>query len=124
MPKRNIVMVQLPSEQPDMCANCPLVGLIPAYMKPKGSQEKYVCLGTNEALTAKGIHVSAARRIEQRHPLRRPCDNRWHAWMELPYRRLGVPNASYIQCRIPFEQAQQLKIKFHFKASRTNNEEY
>jgi hypothetical protein len=123
MPKRNIVMIQLPAEKPDMCAACPLVGIVPAYLKPKGSQEKYVCMGTNEAITAKGIYVKASVREKKKHPLHRPCDNRWHAWMELPYRRLGISNTAYIQCRIPYEQAQQLKIKFHCKASKMKDHE-
>ena len=71
-----------------------------------------MCLGTMEALTGRGIQVRASGR-DSNHPLRRPCDNRWEAWMTLPGLKLGISNVSYIQCRIPYEQGQQLQIKFH-----------
>ena len=122
MPKKNIVQIKLPPEQPDMCASCPLIGLVPPHLKPKGSQEKYVCLGTMDAITAKGIHVKASVREKNRHPLRRPCDYKWHAWMELPYRLFGVSKTAYIQCRLPYENSLQLQITFH-KKHRPNNDE-
>ena len=112
MPKRNIVQIQLPSEKPDCCATCPLVGLVPKHLRQHRSKETHVCLGTMEALTGRGVQVRASNR-DSNHPLRRPCDNRWNAWMTLPGRKLGISNISYIQCRIPYEQGQQLQIKFH-----------
>ena len=113
MPKRNIVQIQLPPEQPDCCAECPLLGLVPKYVaRPKNSKETHVCCGTMEAITQRGSKVRASQRGSN-HPLRRPCDNRWAAWMTLPGRKLGISNVSYIQCRIPYEQGQQLQIKFH-----------
>jgi len=112
MPKRNIVQIKLPAEKPDCCATCPLVGLVPKHLRQHRSKETHVCLGTMEALTGRGINVRASGR-DSNHPLRRPCDNRWDAWMTLPGRKLGISNVSYIQCRIPYEQGQQLQIKFH-----------
>ena len=113
MPKRNIVQIQLPPEQPDCCAECPLLGLVPKYVaRPKNSKETHVCCGTMEAITQRGSKVRASQR-DTNHPLRRPCDNRWEAWMTLPGLKLGISNVSYIQCRIPYEQGQQLQIKFH-----------
>jgi hypothetical protein len=113
MPKRNIVMVKLPAEQPDCCAQCPLLGVIPKYVqRPKYSKETMVCLGTMEALTERGSRVKRSERDNQ-HPLRRPCDSRWHAWMQLPDRKLGVNSQSFNDCRIPYESTLQLQIKFH-----------
>ena len=100
MPKRNIVQIKLPAEKPDCCATCPLVGLVPKHMRQHRSKETHVCLGTMEALTGRGVQVRASNR-DSNHPLRRPCDNRWAAWMTLPGRKLGISNVSYIQCRIP-----------------------
>ena len=112
MPKQLFTKVQLPLEQPSCCAACPLLGLIPQSERPKGSKETHVCLGTMEALTGRGVSVRASNR-DTNHPLRRPCDNRWEAWMTMPGRKIGISNVSYIQCRIPYEQGQQLQIKFH-----------
>lgn len=113
MPKRNIVQIQLPAEQPDCCAECPLIGLVPKYVaRPKHSKETHVCIGTMEAITQRGSKVRASER-DAAHPLRRPCDNRWPAWMSLPQRKLGVPIQSYNDCRIPYECTLQLQIKFH-----------
>lgn len=113
MPKRNIIQIELPPEQPDCCAECPLLGLIPKYVaRKKNSKETHVCLGTMEALTQRGSKVRASNR-DPNHPLHRPCDLKWHAWMTLPHRRLGVNIQFYNDCRIPYECTLQLKIKFH-----------
>ena len=113
MPKRNIIQIQLPAEQPDCCIDCPLLGLIPRYVaSPKNSKETHVCLGTMEALTQRGTRVKASSR-DVRHPWHRPCDNRWRAWMCLPQRKLGVNIQYYNDCRIPYECTLQLQIKFH-----------
>lgn len=113
MPKRNIVMIQLPPEQPDCCTDCPLLGLVPKYVaRPKNSKETHVCIGTMEALTQRGSRIKASQR-DANHPLHRPCDLRWRAWMTLPLRRLGVNVDTYRECRIPYEATLQLQIKFH-----------
>ena len=113
MPKRNIVQIQLPAEQPDCCAECPLIGLVPKYVaRPKNSKETHVCIGTMEAITQRGSKVRASER-DASHPLRRPCDNRWQAWMSLPHRQLVVYIQTYNDCLIPYECTLQLQIKFH-----------
>ena len=89
MPKRNIVQIKLPAEKPDCCATCPLVGLVPKHLRQHRSKETHVCLGTMEALTGRGIQVRASGR-DSNHPLRRPCDNRWEAWMTLPGLKLHM----------------------------------
>lgn len=106
--------IKLPPEQPDCCFECPLVGLIPKGYKdrPKGSKETHVCLGTNEALSGRGIRVRASQR-DSHHPLRRPCDNRWEAWMKAPERCFVIPDMVYLHFRLPFEDSLQFKIKFH-----------
>lgn len=114
MPKHNHTPIQLPAVQPDCCAQCPLCGTVPREMRPKGSKENNVCLGTMEALGSRGIHVRASSK-DSRHPWRRPCDTKWAAWMQLPNRRIYISTAAYLQCRVPYEQGQQLIIKFHRK---------
>lgn len=112
MPKRNIVKIQLPPVQPDCCQECPLLGMVPKVLRPKGSKETLVCIGTMEAMTPPTSRVRASKR-DSKHPLHRPCDNRWHAWMTLPMRKLGVGIEQYNECRLPFEQSLQMVIKFH-----------
>ena len=98
---KNRTPIQLPPEQPDCCFDC-----------PKGSKETHVCLATWEALTGRGIKVRASER-DSHHPLRRPCDNKWEAWMKLPERCFLLQDIVYLHYRIPFENGLQFKIKFH-----------
>ena len=112
MPKHNTTPIQLPAEQPDCCALCPLVGIIPKELRKKGSKETYCCLGTMEALSQRGIYVRASEK-DSRHPWHRPCDSTWKAWMLYPKRTIYVGNVAYIQCRMPFIQTRQLTFKFH-----------
>lgn len=113
MPRRNITMIQLPPMQPDCCAECPLLGLVPkTVVRPKNSKETHVCMGTMEALTKRGTTVRASTK-DVNHPWHRPCDKRWDAWMQLPRRQLGIGVQVYNECRIPYECTLQLQIKFH-----------
>lgn len=113
MPKRNIIQIQLPLSQPDSCAECPLLGLVPKYVRrPKNSKETHVCCGTMEAMTQRGSRIKASQR-DSHHPLRRPCDNRWHSWMQLTGQKLGISTQTYNDCRIPYENTLQLQIRFH-----------
>lgn len=111
---KNKTPIQLPPEQPDCCFDCPLCGLIPKDQpdKPKGSKETHVCLATWEALTGRGIKVRASGR-DSHHPLKRPCDTKWEAWMKLPERCYLLPDVVYLHYRLPFENGLQFKIKFH-----------
>lgn len=114
MPKRTIVPTQLPMEQPDCCAKCPLIGLIPKNQRQPGVRQSYVCLGVlGEALPSKGIWSSAADAKAKKRKLHRPCDTRWDAWAQLPGRKFGMSYAHYLQYRLPYEQSSQLII--HFK---------
>ena len=109
--------VKLPEKQPDCCAICPLIGLIPKDKVPAKSYERFVCLGTNEAMTQRAIRIRASQR-NSKHPLHRYCDSKWAIWMTLKNRCLGINGTMYLQCRIPYEQSQQMTfnfIKFHRK---------
>jgi hypothetical protein len=113
MPRRNIVQILLPPVQPDCCAECPLLGLVPKNVpRRKNSKETHVCIGTMEALTQRGSRVRASAR-DVNHPWHRPCDSRWEAWMQLPGRKLGVSVQAFNECRVPYESTLQLQIKFH-----------
>ena len=121
MPKRNIVQIQLPPVQPDCCVECPLLGVVPKYVRrPYRSQETRVCMGTREALTERGSKIRASKR-DSKHPLHRPCDSLWHAWMQLPDRKLGIATQLYNDCRIPVLNNLQLTIKFHNYGTKTDN---
>ncbi|MBO7307592.1 MAG: hypothetical protein J6U59_06160 [Alistipes sp.] len=65
-----------------------------------------------EALTARGIRILASQR-DSHHPLRRPCDHKWDAWQQFTRRMIAISTTAYLQCRVPYEQGQQLIIKFH-----------
>ena len=113
MPRQATIPMKLPLEQPDTCAVCPLVGLIPKGQREGGVRQAYVCLGVpGEALTSKGIHSSAAAYKTKNRKLHRPCDTRWHAWTQLPGRIFGISYAHYLQYRLPYEQGCQLQIRF------------
>ena len=113
MPRKAIIPIKLPASQPDMCAQCPLCGLIPPHQRQKGVRQAYVCLGViGEALTSKGIYSSAADYKSKNRKLHRPCDTRWEAWMQLPGRMFGISYAHYLNYRLPYEQRNQLIIKF------------
>lgn len=113
MPKQNKVLVELPPEQPDCCAECPLLGVVPKYVpRPKDSKETLMCCGTMDGITKRGSRVRASER-DSHHPLRRWCDSRWHSWMQLPGRKLPLSTQIYNDCRIPYECTLSLKIKFH-----------
>ena len=114
MPKRTHIPVLLPEQQPDNCASCPLCGTIPVDERPHGSREGFVCLGTQEALSSKGIKVRASEK-DKRHPLHRPCDAHWESWMRLPGRVFSLNANWYNTYRIPYEQSRQMCIKFHTK---------
>jgi hypothetical protein len=113
MSKQAIIPQEIPMEQPDTCARCPLLGLIPKEQRGKNVRQAYVCLGVlGVALTSKGIHSSAESYRKKNRKLHRPCDTRWHAWTQLPGRLFGISYANYLQYRLPYEQGQQLQIKF------------
>ena len=115
MPKKLFIPVHLAPEQYDRCADCPLCGLIPENQRAKGRRMKYVCLGvqgmTLPALSSKGIWVKASGR-DPKHPLHRPCDNRWAAWMTLKNRVFNLSIKLFTKYRLPFEQTLEPKINF------------
>jgi hypothetical protein len=113
MPKKAIIPIQIPMEQPDCCARCPLIGLIPKNQRQPGVRQSYVCLGVlGEALPSKGIWTSASEAKQKKRKHHRPCDTRWDAWAQLPGRKFGMSYAHYLQYRLPYEQGNQLIIKF------------
>ena len=111
MPKRNFIPSQLAPEQYDRCCDCPLCGLIPENERREGKRKKYVCLGVMKALTSKSIYLKASNR-DQKHPLHRPCDTKWAAWMTLKDRVFYMATILYTKYRLPFEQTYQPKIDF------------
>jgi hypothetical protein len=114
MPKRNFVKVRIPLEQPDCCADCPLLGKIPkSYDKrPRGSYETLVCLGTMQALSQRQSKIRASHR-DAKHPLHRYCDHYWPSWVELPDQLFPVSNQNYNLFRVPYQASMQPTIVFH-----------
>ncbi len=131
MPKLYYTPRQLPSQQPDRCELCPLIGKIPPDEREKGVREAYYCLGIFQAepdergelkmtfprLKSKGIKSSAQAWKEMGHRLHRPCDLLWDSWMTLPGRLYGMPTDTYTKYRLPYEHEQQIKNfpKFNFR---------
>ena len=112
MPKRNFIPTQLAPEQYNRCVDCPLCGLIPANERKQGKRMKYVCLGCGlKPLSSKGVWIKASNR-DSKHPLHRPCDNYWPAWMQLKRREFNLSFNLYAKYRLPFEQTVQLRIDF------------
>lgn len=117
MPKKNIIQVQLPMEQPDRCQDCPLLGLIPEGMRSNDFADRFkslVCIGTMDAITKKSSEVRASEK-DARHPHHRPCDRVWKAWSQLPGRKFGVGVEIYNTFRVPFDQTRQFVINFKTK---------
>lgn len=109
--KRN--QVQLKSEQPESCAKCPLLGLIPEGQRD--GKWTHVCCATGTALTGRGITVNAKIRKERdpKHPWHRECDGIWNAWYEAnPHHTFTIPIDRYIAWRQPYNYSLGLQINF------------
>lgn len=112
MPKRLFHKVLLPATQPDRCADCPLLGAIPADVeRPRCSKKTLVCLGTGVAISKRGSRVSKSGR-DSHHLLHRPCDGRWDVWASLPGRQLPIKTEYYMKYRLPYEAVGEMKIIF------------
>ena len=112
MPKRNFIIQKLPLQQPDCCAECPLLGIIPQEARKYGSYETLVCLGTMDAMTQRQSKIRASRR-DSKHPLHRYCDTRWQAWTLLEGHEFPISIESYNRYRLPYEMSFQPLIRFH-----------
>ena len=119
MPKRNFVNVRIPVEQPDCCAECPLIGKIPQGYpgRPRGSYETLICLGTMDALSQRQSKIRASEG-DGKHPLHRYCDRLWNAWLGLPRQELPVSVQNYNLFRVPYQASLQPMIKFHTRGRR------
>jgi hypothetical protein len=111
MPKKNFIPIRLAPEQYDRCCDCPLCGLIPEKERKSGKRKKYACLGTLKALTSKGIYIRASKRSPN-HPLHRPCDKKWDAWMTLKDLTFNLSYILYTKYRLPYEQTYEPRIDF------------
>lgn len=112
MPRQPFEQVRLPSEKPDRCFDCPLLGIIPeAERYKKNSKKTHVCIGTRGALTRRGIKIRASEK-DANHPLHRPCDNVWSRWMTLPGHKLGILRDYMAKYREPFIQQLEMVIDF------------
>lgn len=112
MPKRVFRKIRIPLEQPDCCASCPLLGVIPKEERPFGTKETHVCIARQEAISARGILVKKSER-DSHHPLKRPCDEFWELWTRLPGSMYPMKDEFYMRYRLPYESNQQMVIKFH-----------
>lgn len=117
MPKRNFVKVKLPALQPDRCLDCPLLGLVPKAVLPKGSLETYVCIGTFDAMTAR-YAKSRVSEADKKHPRHRWCEKYWPAWMQLPNMEFPVSCKAYNELRLPFDRQLQLQLPIRFNSKR------
>jgi hypothetical protein len=109
--KKNHVI--LTAEQPECCAKCPLLGLIPEGQRD--GKWTHVCCGTGDALTGRGLKVNAKERRERdpKHPWHRPCDGIWEQWWkQSPHHVFVIPLDRYITWRQPYSYSLGLKINF------------
>ena len=122
MPKQLIKRIHLPTEQPDCCALCPLVGVIPKGQT--SGQYTHICCATRDALTRRGIRVEASKR-DSKHPWHRPCDDWWDSFISHnPRHEYGIPMERYWAWRKPYEDTLQLQIKFpKRKTNESTNQE-
>lgn len=111
MPKRVTVQIKLPEEQPDRCIDCPLLGIIPLEKRRHGSKKTYLCIPDHKALAKRKTSIRKSDTTRSK-PLKRPCDNKWHAWVELPKRMLGIRISDYNEYRLPLINSLQLEIDF------------
>ena len=128
MPRKIFTQMRLPVERPDCCADCPLIGVVPADERERGVRQGYYCLGIYTLdgfprLTSKGIHSSAKAYKAMGRKLHRECDELWDAWMTLPGRLFGIPTEVYTSYRLPYEQEQMRKMcpQFIFRNYGKNN---
>lgn len=112
MPKRLFVLQQLPPIKPDRCIDCPLLGLIPADRRKKGSKKTMVCLGTMKAISQESTRIAESERAGTKHILHRPCDAKYAAWLTLPQAKFGISIQAYNECRVPYEQRMEYTIDF------------
>ena len=116
MPKQIFKEVNLPREYPDCCDECPLLGIIPKHLLPKGSRETRLCVALFEAMTAM---ASRSRRStkDSHHPLKHYCHDDWERWQEAPYfGKYPVRKIDYSTYIDPYIASQQRFIKFHGNA--------
>lgn len=118
MPKKIFTQIQLPLEQPDRCADCPLLGLIPDNLRSPNPEDRFkslVCVGTSAAITKKFSEIRASQR-DNHHPLHRPCDSRWNAWQQMPRREFPVKIQVYNTYLEPYHRTKELRINFNWKS--------
>lgn len=119
MPIKRFVQIQLPMNQPDRCADCPLLGIVPPELRIRNSQETLVCLGTGEAMTKKGSRVRKSGR-DAKHPLTRGCDSLWPLWVTYPRQEFPVLVERYIRCIQPYRNTLEQFIHFHRNTKNTD----
>ena len=112
MPKRVTRWIVLPADQPNCCADCPFLGLIPKEQdRPKGSKKTLVCCATWEAISKRGSRIKKSQR-DKCHPLHRPCDDMWGFWTSLPGRKFPLRIDDYNKYIGPYRFVEDHRIKF------------
>lgn len=106
--KKNHVLLK--EQQPDCCAECPLLGLIPESQR-KGKWT-HVCCATGDAITRVGTRVRASSK-DSKHPWHRPCDGLWEDWWGMNAQHVfKIPINRYIAWRQPYSFSLGLVINF------------
>lgn len=116
MPKKVFEYIVIPKNQPDRCRDCPLLGLIPADEREKGSKQTHICMAFihQGGIMAGRFTLSRKSEHDQRHPLHRLCDKKWEIWHD-PRRgysqgKVGIPVEAIVKYRLPFEESLQLSF--------------
>ena len=117
MPRKIYRDIKLPTEKPDRCADCPLLGLIPDNLRSPDFADRFkslICLGTNAALTKKFSEVRASKK-DSHHPHTRPCDSRWAAWQQYNGGKFPVTIEDSNTFLEPYYATKQRVINFKWK---------
>ncbi|MCD8266449.1 MAG: hypothetical protein LUC33_04765 [Prevotellaceae bacterium] len=113
MPRAVFKKIEVPFKQPDRCADCPFVGLIPEGQRLKNGKETHVCLATFDAMSRRAIYLRKSAKLEDGKTLKRWCDEDWERWREEGY--LNITHENLKTYRDPYDRTRQMVIKFHYK---------
>lgn len=114
MPRRNLTLITIPLIQPDCCRDCPLCGWVPNDLRAGGRYDSYICVATMTWLSCKTIGNLKSEQ-DPRHPMHRPCDDKYIAWSQLPRQRFAVGNEVYNTFILPMERQRQTQLILKFR---------
>ena len=114
MPIRPFYSQPVPPKKPDRCKDCPFLGIVPQAKRKKGSKLTMLCMATMKAISHESISISEEERRGTKHPHNRPCDGKYHVWLEYPRGIFPLSKQVYRDCRVPYEQGTIAEYEIDF----------